>query len=234
MNDFNYYCNLHGSDKGDVYPDGNHYAHWYEHWFSPIKQNVTNILEIGVYNGGSTRALYDYFPQANILGIDILDKKEYENDRTITKVLDQGDPEQLDNFIIECNQQNLKFDIILDDGSHDVEHQQLTFGKLFKLVKPGGIYIIEDMCTSYFQVGVKLYYYTQTQQKLDNNTIKFLNTRPFNSIWISPLDKQYINNTVEYVSIFDRLNTTCTYLDHFSCQNDYPARSITSIIKKNG
>jgi hypothetical protein len=232
MNNFNHYCNLQGSDKGDIAPDGNHYANWYENWFSPIKEKVTNICEIGVYNGGSTRALYDYFPKANILGIDILDKKEYENDRTITKLLDQGNSEQLDNFILECNQQDLKFDIILDDGSHDVEHQQLTFGKLFQLVKPGGLYIIEDMCTSYFTLGVELYGYSQTQTKIDNNTIKFLNTRPFSSIWITLSDAEHINNTVEYVSIFDRLNTTCTYLAHFRCNNDYPARSITSIIKK--
>ena len=232
MNDFNYYCNLHGSDKGDIYPDGNHYANWYENWFSPIRQSVTNILEIGVFNGGSTRALYDYFPKANILGIDILDKEKYENDRTITKILDQGDSKQLNDFITECNQQDLKFDIILDDGSHDVEHQQLTFGKLFQLIKPGGLYIIEDMCTSYFQEGVPLYYYRQTQTKIDNNTIKFLNTRPFSSIWIDQPDNEYINQNVDYVSIFDRLNTTCTYLDHFKCENDYPPRSITSIIKK--
>jgi hypothetical protein len=232
MNDFNYYCNLHGSDKGDVYPDGNHYANWYENWFSPIREKVTNICEIGVYNGGSTKAFYDYFPNANIVGIDILDKIEYENDRTVTKIIDQGNPEQLDNFIAECNAQDLKFDIIIDDGSHDVGHQQISFGKLFKLVKPGGIYIIEDMCTSYFTLGVKLYYYQQTQAKIDNNTIKFLNTRPFSSIWINQSDIEYINQNVDYVSIFDRLNTTCTYLDNFKCENDYPARSITSIIKK--
>lgn len=232
MNNFNYYCNLHGTDKGDLGPDGNHYANWYENWFLHIKQTVTNILEIGVYNGGSTRAFHDYFPNANILGIDLYDKTEYENNRITTKIVDQGNSEQLDNFILECYQQNLEFDIIIDDGSHDVAHQQLTFGKLFKLVKPGGLYIIEDMCTSYFNLGVVLYGQTQTQAKIDNNTIKFLNTRPFSSIWISPLDIEHINNTIEYVSIFDRFNTTCTYLDQFSCQNNYPARSITSIIKK--
>lgn len=232
MNNFNYYCNLHGSDKGDIAPDGNHYANWYENWFSPIREKVTNICEIGVYNGGSTRAFYDYFSNANIIGIDIFDKTQYENDRTITKVVDQGNPEQLDSFIAECDAQDFKFDIIIDDGSHDVGHQQISFGKLFKLVKPGGLYIIEDMCTSYFTLGVTLYGCAQTQAKIDNNTIKFLNTRPFSSIWITPSDAEHINNTVEYVSIFDRLNTTCTYLDHFKCENDYPPRSITSIIKK--
>lgn len=232
MEDFNYYCNLQGTDKGDLGPDGNHYANWYENWFAPIREKVTNICEVGVYNGGSTRAFYDYFPNANILGIDLYDKTKYENNRTTTKIIDQGNPEQLDNFVLECNQQNLKFDIIIDDGSHDVYHQQITFGKLFKLVKPGGIYIIEDMCTSYFALGVELYGCVQTQEKINNNTVKFLNTRPFSSVWINKNDAEYLNNNVEYVSIFDRLNVTCTYLDQFRCENNYPARSITSIIKK--
>jgi len=232
MNDFNYYCNLHGSDKGNWFPDGNHYAHWYENWFTHIKNTTTSICEVGVYNGSSTKAFYDYFPNAQIVGLDISDKTQYENDRTTIKILDQGNSEQLDNFVKECINQNLKFDIVLDDGSHDVGHQQLTFGKLFQLVKPGGIYIIEDMCSSYFNLDTILYGYRQTQAKIDNNTIKFLNTRPFSSIWIDQFDIEYINNNIEYVSIFDRLNTTCTYLDNFRCENDYPARSITSIIKK--
>lgn len=232
MENFNYYCNLHNSDKGDIFPNGNHYANWYENWFGPIKEKITNICEVGVYNGGSTKAFYDYFPNANILGLDIFDKTQYENDRIETKIIDQGNLNDLDNFVNECCNKNLQFDIILDDGSHDVSHQQITFGKLFQLVKPGGIYIIEDMCTSYFNLGVELYGYYQTQDKIDYNTVKFLNTRPFESIWINSNDKRYINDNVEYVSIFDRLNTTCTYLDIFPCINNYPPRSITSIIKK--
>jgi hypothetical protein len=232
MNDFNYYCNLYGSDKGDVYPNGNGYAFWYEKWFSSIKEQVTNICEIGVYNGGSTKAFYDYFPNANIVGIDIFDKTEYENDRTITKIVDQSNLEDLNKFITECNEQNLKFDIIIDDGSHDVYHQQLTFGKLFQLVKPGGIYIIEDMCTSYFQEGVVLYGYVQTKLKLDNNTIKFLTERPFSSPWISLNDSSYIEQNIEYISILDRLNPQCTYLNQFPCVSNSPPRAITSIIKK--
>ena len=232
MNDFNYYCNLHGSDKGDVYPDGNGYAFWYENWFSSIREKVTNICEVGVYNGGSTRAFYDYFPNANILGIDIYDKTEYENNRTITKIVDQSNSEQLDNFVQECETQNLQFDIVIDDGSHDVAHQQLTFGKLFKLVKPGGIYIIEDMCTSYFNLGVELYGYYQDQQKLDNNTVKFLTLRPFTSPWINQNSLDYIEQNVEYISILDRFNPQCTYLHHFPCINNFLPRAITSIIKK--
>lgn len=39
-------------------------------------------------------------------------------------------------------------DVVLDDGSHKMVDQQITFAKLFKTLKSGGIYIIEDLHTS--------------------------------------------------------------------------------------
>jgi len=233
MTNFNYYCNLYGSDKGDSMPDSNHYASWYENWFFPIKEKVTNICEIGVFNGSSTKAFKSYFPNAEILGLDIHDKTEYDEERITTKILDQSNFSQLQNFVDECKSNNLQFDIILDDGSHDIGHQQMTFGKFFQLLKPGGIYIIEDMCTSYFSVNTNLYGYTTTQVKKNNNTIQFLNQRPFASLWIEESNLNHINSEVDYVSIFDRANPTCTYKYGFKTDNEYQIRSITSIIKKN-
>jgi hypothetical protein len=233
MTNFNYYCNLYGSDKGDSMPDSNHYAGWYENWFFPIIEKVTNICEIGVFNGSSTKAFKSYFPNAEILGLDIHDKTKYNEERITTKILDQSNFSHLQNFVDECKSNNLQFDIILDDGSHDIGHQQMTFGKFFQLLKPGGIYIIEDMCTSYFSVDTNLYGYTTTQVKKNNNTIQFLNQRPFASLWIDELNLNYINNEVDYISIFDRANPTCTYKYGFKTDNEYQIRSITSIIKKN-
>jgi len=230
-NSFNFYCNLFNSDKGDNYVNSNHYAHWYENWFAPIKEKATNICEIGVFNGSSTKAFKSYFPNAEIIGLDIDNKSQYNEERITTKVLDQSNISQLQNFIDECQSHNIKFDIILDDGSHDIEHQQMTFGKLFQLLKPGGIYIIEDMCTSYFSVGASLYGYLTTQIKKNNNTIQFLNQRPFASLWIEESNLEYINNKVDYVSIFDRSNPTCTYKYEYPTENNYQIRSITSIIK---
>jgi len=108
----------------------------------------------------------------------------------------------------------------------------MTFGKFFQLLKPGGIYIIEDMCTSYFSVGANLYGYITTQVKKNNNTIQFLNQRPFASLWVDENNLEYINNKVDYVSIFDRANPTCTYKHVFGTENNYQIRSITSVIKK--
>lgn len=229
--EYNFYCNKFDTDKGDKLPDGNGYAHFYENWFNKIKNSCENILEIGIDDGGSLMANYEYFGNANILGLDIVEKKMYENDRIKTIILDQGNLNELDNFCHYCMKNNISFDIILDDGSHDVAHQQKTLGKFFKLLKPGGLYIIEDLGSSYFTLGVELYGYYQTQDKINNNTIKFLNQRPFYSPWIFEKDLKYINEKVEYVTVFDKENDLW-YSKNFNCVNDYPIRSITSIIKK--
>lgn len=232
MKDFNYYCNLYKTDKGDKGPNGNHYASWYDVWFSKIREQVTDVCEIGVEHGGSLQAMADYFPNANFVGLDIQDKSKYNSERISTRILNQGDTSQLNNFIDYCNKNQTQFDIIIDDGSHDVGHQQMTFGKLFQLVKPGGLYIIEDLGTSYLEPGTNLYGFPHSQLKVNNNTISFLNERPFSSFWITENDTKYLNDNVDYVSIFDRANLTCTYKNNFKCKNGYQIRSITSIIKK--
>ena len=199
--DLNYYFNLHKSDKGDD-PSlgGNHYASWYEKFLYSRRDDIKNICEIGINNGASLKALYDYFPNALILGLDIKTKKEYENKRISTQILDQSQRPELDNF-----------------------------GKMFKLLNPHGIYIIEDMGTSYFKVGESLYGYTQTEEKLSNNSVSFLLNRPFTSPWIEKDDLKLINKEVKDISIFDKTNPL-PY--KFKCVNDYPIRSITSIIQK--
>jgi len=230
--DFNYYCNQNYTDKGDLLPSGNRYANFYENWFSKIQNSATNICEIGVDYGGSLKSYYDYFQNTQIFGLDINDKSLYNNDRIKTFILDQSKPQELDSFVNYCKSNNIQFDFILDDGSHDVEHQQLTFGILFELVKPNGFYIIEDLGSSYFTLGNNLYGYIQTQTKINNNTIKFLNQRPFSSLWISEENLIQINNLVDSVTIFDTYNKDLPYTTDFTCENNYPIRSITSVIKK--
>lgn len=229
---YNTICNKYGTDKGDSLPNGNCYASFYENWFREIKQTCQNILEIGVDNGASLHSNYEYFPNAQIIGLDISDKLHFNNDRITTFILDQENLTDLENFSNYFVKNQISFDIILDDGSHDVSHQQKTLGKFFKLLKPGGIYIIEDLGTSYFTLGQDLYGYYQTQDKINNNTIKFLNQRPFYSPWILEQDLNYLNDKIEYVSIFDKLNKDLIYSNEFNCTNGYPIRSITSVLKK--
>lgn len=229
MMTFNDYCNLHQCDKGDGYNFSNHYANFYDNWFSKIKESVTSICEIGVLDGASLKCYYDYFPNAKILGLDIENKAHFRNNRTHTEILDQSKEQGLIDF---ANRHIGEFNILIDDGSHDIEHQQLTFGKLFKTIKPGGLYIIEDLGSSFFTSDMSHSTYNQTPKKINNNTVKFLTERPLSSVWINDSDLRYINENVEYVSMFDKLNKDLPYSQAINCLHNYPIRSITSVIKK--
>lgn len=120
----------------------------YEHSFTEVYddffKNYTDprILEIGTYNGGSVLTYNEYFNyQCEILGVDNGSQLGFlSNHPNITiKIADQDRPQEIVDVA------DGQWDIILDDGSHFVEHQINCFHALISKVKPGGIYIIEDL-----------------------------------------------------------------------------------------
>lgn len=106
------------------------------------------LLEIGVMDGLSMRMWREYYPKADIVGIDIYDKKHLYND-------DWGVPKSVSLLKIDATQpprltQLGGFDIIIDDGSHYMADQQKSFQWLYyNQLHEGGLYIIEDLWTSY-------------------------------------------------------------------------------------
>lgn len=123
------------------------HASLYEVLFEPYRNSAKKVFEVGIRNGGSIRVWRNYFSRAVIYAVDnhepsleIIANQE----RIIPVNLDQGSSKQLDSFA-----RNGPFDIGIDDGSHIWRHQVLTFEKLWPVIKPGGLYIIEDIITSY-------------------------------------------------------------------------------------
>jgi hypothetical protein len=129
------------------------YAQRYERYFAPLRNLPLKILEIGIggyddprEGGDSLRAWKQYFPNAQLYGIDIVDKKALEQDRIKTFQGSQDDPAFLERVIAEIG----KPDIIIDDGSHRNQHVIATFKLLYpQLEDEGGIYIVEDTHFSY-------------------------------------------------------------------------------------
>ena len=117
----------------------------YDFYFKNLKDKKINILEIGVDNGDSLRLWRDYFSKANICGLDIIKKDFIINDVEIL-CGDQSDIKFLSSIVDKYK----KFDIIIDDGSHVSKHIITSFNYLFEHLNVNGLYIIEDLQTSYF------------------------------------------------------------------------------------
>jgi len=135
----------HGTDKSS---DIHNYCVKYEKYLPFNRYDKLNILEIGVLDGKSLLTWKDYFYRSNILGVDINpDCKKYEEDRIFVEIGSQAD----DKFLNKISNEYGPFDFILDDGSHMNEHVIYSFETLFQYVKYGGVYVIEDIGTSYWK-----------------------------------------------------------------------------------
>ncbi len=132
-------------------------AHWYtqhyQRYFQPLKGKGLNLLEIGVggyensnQGGESLRMWKAYFRNSRIVGIDLYDKTHLCEHRIDIRQCDQTDSESLHRLSSEYG----GFDIVIDDGSHLNEHVIKTFRVLFPLLRPNGIYVIEDTQTAYW------------------------------------------------------------------------------------
>lgn len=135
-----------GADKGSFYHD---YTRVYSKYFSPFREAPIKFLEIGLYKGSSAHLWEQYFPKAELHFMDIcFDLVEHSSGRSMYHLVDQSKPDQLKGFIQDVGG---GFDIILDDGGHTMNQQITSFKELFPHVKSGGMYIIEDLHTSYWK-----------------------------------------------------------------------------------
>lgn len=130
------------SDKGAIY---HNYLEIYENYFSKYRNALTNFLEIGLWKGESIKMWREYFNTGNLVGIDIIDLTHIKLPNTQIHICDQSDRHQLENMISNTFDE---YDIIIDDGGHMMHQQQITLAILFKYLKPGGIFVIEDLHTS--------------------------------------------------------------------------------------
>jgi cephalosporin hydroxylase len=144
---------LHGTDKSS-YHHG--YARLYQRHFASRRPTVRRLLEIGVggtsswrgyettAGGQSLRMWSDFFPNAEIVGIDI-HAKAISGPRIRFEQGDQSDPVFLQALIEKYR----SFDIVIDDGSHIGRHIAASFAALWSAVIPGGMYVIEDLPSAY-------------------------------------------------------------------------------------
>jgi hypothetical protein len=130
------------------------YAAHYDRLFTPLRDQPIRLLEIGAAGGEGIKMWLEYFPVAEVLGVDIVSRTnpwntpgESSDPRYVFCQGDQGDTAFWDKFTHFYGGDG--FDVIIDDGSHINTDIIVTFIALWPHVKPGGFYAIEDLATGY-------------------------------------------------------------------------------------
>jgi len=120
-----------------------HYFDIYHRHFARFVGQKVNVLEIGIFSGGSLEMWRSYFGEkSHIYGVDIEEVcKAYENDHISVFIGDQADR----SFWSTFNKSVEGIDILIDDGGHTPEQQQITLEEMLPNLRPGGVYLCEDV-----------------------------------------------------------------------------------------
>jgi hypothetical protein len=144
-----------GTDKGV-----NGYAPIYEALFRHQRRRITSVLEVGIGTmipnapssmvgwalpgyapGGGLRAWRDWFPNAEVMGLDIQHDTLFTEQRIETRLCDT---QQASEVAACLGAPGPIFDLVIDDGDHTARGQLLTCANIYPYLADGGYYIIED------------------------------------------------------------------------------------------
>lgn len=152
-----------------------HYFEVYHRHFERFRNKPVTILEIGVWGGGSLQMWKEYFgAECNIIGIDIMEEcRNYEEERIKIYIGSQEDRE----FLRKVKSENPSIDIIIDDGGHTMNQQIATFEEMYPHLAEDGVYLCEDLMTSYWQKYDGGYKNPGTFIEYSKNFIDALNAR---------------------------------------------------------
>src|SRR5688572_2076063 len=125
-----------------------HFPEAHERHLARFQGTPVVVVEIGVDRGGSLQLWKAYFgPEARIVGVDVDPQcKQIEGDGIEIIIGDQGD-----RVFLEHLAQTLPpIDVLIDDGGHRMDQQLLTFEVLFPALSERGVYLCEDVASSYW------------------------------------------------------------------------------------
>jgi len=201
-----YLANKYNTDKGTLYsgPSKHGYAPFYDIILKHLRNEPIRMLEIGVcmegtIGGHSIRMWSDYFINAEIYTFDIVDMSNNsaitENNRVSFYRGDQGNRNDFLKMYESFGNKN--FDFILEDGSHTTQHQMISLGCLFKYIKPGSFYILEDISIPGQNVCCI------RNDKTYETIINFINTNKFQSEYLTDEEKTYLEDNIENIEIYE-------------------------------
>jgi len=202
-------ANAYGSDKGNAAYNKHHYTRAYIHYFNEFRDKPIELCEIGLLHPSAKRdasGSYDrapslfmwseYFYNGHITGFDIDDFSSVKRDRLRIIRGDQSKREDLSRLALP---EGKTYDVIIDDGSHASHHQQISLGYLFKHLRPGGLYWIEDL--AWQPPELEPADAPKTFTVLEN--LKYY--RKLESPYFLEEEKQYLLDNVAKITFYDSL-----------------------------
>ena len=197
-----------GSDKANFFKKGDRQGHGYSNFYvnhlEHLRNKKINILEIGSYAGASAAAFTKYFPNANIFCFDVnisnfiyMSKKinvygvDINNKKKIKKILQK----------IFITHKFNSFDLIIDDGSHNLKDILLSLNLFFKNLNDNGIFVIEDfMHPNYYE------YNRNVEHILVDEFLKNIKNKKFSkSSLVNEENQKYLMDTIKEI-IFENGN----------------------------
>jgi 23S rRNA U2552 (ribose-2'-O)-methylase RlmE/FtsJ len=125
-----------------------HYIEIYDRHLARFRGGDVHIVEFGVDQGGSLRMWKQYFgPRCKVFGIDVNPLcKQLEEDQIEIFIGDQEDRQFLRSLVKKLP----RIDVLIDDGGHTMAQQINTFDECFAHIDGHGVYVCEDLHTSYW------------------------------------------------------------------------------------
>ena len=201
--DLNILFNKFNCDKGTFFYIDNqkiishNYSVFYKKYFSFIKENKLDILELGSHEGKGLAAFYFYFPLSNLIGANINPFQMKYKSRRIKELFVDVSSERVLNNLSKHIEKGL--DIIIDDASHNLRDIIISFTVFFRKLKKGGIFVIEDI--NQFKVFKELDPYNGTEITPKEILIKIQKKENFNSSFINDVDKKYLIDNIANIKI---------------------------------
>ena len=209
--DLNYLCEYFNSDKGEKFKNqyakpskqedkkiiAHGYAKIYEKYLKEHKDKNLNIIELGSFYGNASAAFYFYFKNSQIYSADINpDMYLYRSKRLKNFFTDTSSRASIEKNILS---RNIKFDLIIEDASHMLKDQIVSLFILFKNLKSGGFFIVEEIDFPEKREDMRV-----GQEFPDLKTIlnKIINKENFNSKYINENEKNYFLENFDTIKFY--------------------------------
>lgn len=187
-----------GTDKRETY-------HGYIKYYATHLPDVCRFFsEVGCEHGRSAEMWSEFYgsDELDLTLIDLFINKDFKSPRWarnkgfVPAIGDQSDT----NFLYTIKQ---KFEVIVEDGSHQSDHQQITFKHLFmNNLLYGGLYVCEDLhcCTEPFYWGGYVKSFDDTFLAVLR---RYKETGVFSGVYFTESEARYFNEHVASVDIYD-------------------------------